>query len=151
MMKLATPDQLDEVYGLYRKYSEYFPHVRKSKVEFFINNHRMVYDQGVAISFTIYQRKGYLGNCTVPRYDCMLHQIINESQGNGIIYEVFYDFMITLGKTIWCTVRTENKRSLKFMDKVGFEKVGDITWGKNKQIPGVILKRKYKGNLLFEG
>ena len=145
-MKLATPEQIDEVYGLYRKYSEYFPHVRKTKVEYFVNNHRMVYDRGVAISFTIYRRKGYLGNCTIPRYDCMLHQIINESQGNGIIYEVFSDFANTVGKTIWCTVRTENIRSLKFMDKVGFEKVGDIAWGKTKQIPGVILKRKFTMN-----
>lgn len=150
-MKLATLDHLDEIYGLYRTYSYYFPHVRKTKVQHYIENGGLIYEDGVVISFSIYranvklgQDDEGLGSVRVPKGDCMLHQIISRNQGDGSVYRVFDEFASMIRTPMWGTVRTENARSLRFMEKIGFSVVGGIRWGKDKQVPGVILRKDRK-------
>lgn len=150
-MKLATLDNLDEIYKLYRSYSYYFPHVRKSKVQHYIESGGLVYDGNVVISFSIYranvklgQDSEGLGSVRIPKGDCMLHQIMSRNQGDGSVYRVFEEFNSVIKTPIWTTVRTENIRSLRFMEKVGFSVVGGIRWGKDKQVPGVIMRKDRK-------
>jgi hypothetical protein len=148
-VKLATLNDLDEIYKLYRTYSYYFPHVRKSKVQNYIESGGLVYDGNVIISFSIYranvklgQDSEGLGSVRVPKGDCMLHQIISRNQGDGSVYRVFEEFNSVIKTPIWGTVRSENIRSLRFMGKLGFSVVGGIRWGRNKQVPGVIMRKE---------
>lgn len=59
---------------------------------------------------------------------------------------------------VWLSVRADNKRAIKFYQKMEFELMGDISW-KQGEIKGVIFRldgfnfifRFERGNLFFFG
>jgi len=133
--KLATIEEIKEVYAIFAQYKDVFPHIRFDYLQRKIESGRCVYEDDVVIAFTIYKRKQRIGdNNHAVKGEVMLHQIVNANPSNGKSAEVLKGFFENTveGKPVWLTVRADNDRAIKFYNKVGFEDMGDIYWMKGK-------------------
>ena len=131
-----------EVYNIFKQHKDVFPHVRLDFIRRKINTDRCVYESGVVINYTIYKRRQKVGLILVAKKgDVMLNQIANTKPGNGRSEEVLRRFFVmTKGRVVWLTVRADNKRAIRFYEKMGFELMGDISW-KSGEIKGCIFRR----------
>jgi hypothetical protein len=139
--KQAKIEEIKEVYGIFHKYKEIFPHVRFDYLQRKIDSGCCVYDNGVVITYTIYKRKNRIGENIANKGDVMLHQIVNDNPSNGNsrdVLERFFDYTVE-GKPVWLTVREDNKQAINFYKKMNFEVMGDISW-MGGDLPGVIFK-----------
>jgi len=140
--KQAKIEEIKEVYGIFHKHKEIFPHVRFDYLQRKIDSGCCVYDDGVVITYTIYKRKNRIWNQNVAnKGDVMLHQIVNANPSNGKSSDVLQGFFehTVEGKIVWLTVRADNKRAIKFYEKIGFDDMGDIYWMKGK-LPGKVFR-----------
>ena len=140
--KQAKIEEIKEVYAIFHKHKDVFPHIRFDYLQRKINSDCCVYEDGVVITYTVYKRKQRIGdNNHAVRGDVMLHQIVNANLSNGKSAEVLQRFFehTVEGKLVWLTVRTDNKRAIKFYEKIGFEDMGDIYWMKGK-LPGKVFR-----------
>ena len=146
--KLATIEEIKEVYGIFAQYEDVFPHIRFDYVQRKIETGRCVYEDDVVITFTVYKRKQRIGdNNHALKGEVMIHQIVNANPSNGKSSDVlqrFFEYTVE-GKTVWLTVRSDNERAIKFYGKVGFKDVGNICWMKGK-LPGKVFRHLPKSN-----
>jgi|15BtaG_2_1085339.scaffolds.fasta_scaffold14629_2 RimJ/RimL family protein N-acetyltransferase len=146
--KLATIEEIKEVYGVFAQYEDVFPHIRFDYIQRKIETGRCVYEDDVVITFTVYKRKQRIGdNNHALKGEVMIHQIVNANPNNGKSAEVlqrFFEYAVE-GKTVWLTVRSDNERAIKFYGKVGFKDVGNIYWMKGK-LPGKVFRYLPKVN-----
>ena len=61
----------------------------------------------------------------------------NDKVNSVKIINKFFDYVNT---NVWCTVRSDNIRACKFYEKIGMEKVSEISWSKGKLKGYVFLK-----------
>jgi len=137
----AKIEEIKEVYSIFHKHKEIFPHIRFDYLQRKINSGCCVYDDGVVITYTIYKRKNRIGENVANKGDVMLHQIVNADPSNGNsrkVLERFFEHTVE-GKPVWLTVRSDNDRAINFYKKMNFEVMGDISWMGGK-LPGVIFK-----------
>lgn len=141
-MIFATKEQGKEIYDLFRKRADIFPHIRFDYVMRAINSGRCVYQDGVAIIFSVYKKRTRVGTCSIPRKNCMLHQIVNGSEGNGNAKKVLKEFVAYITETtpaVWLSVRADNKRATDFYERYGFCRVGSVEW-MNGTLAGFIYR-----------
>lgn len=69
----------------------------------------------------------------------MIHQIVARDKGNGSAFKVMKEFLFSIDKNIYLTVRSDNVVANKFYEKLGMEIVGKTHWGK-ESIPGVVWR-----------
>ena len=137
----AKIEEIKEVYSIFHKHKEIFPHIRFDYLQRKINSGCCVYDDGVVITYTIYKRKNRIGENVANKGDVMLHQIVNADPSNGNsrkVLERFFEHTVE-GKPVWLTVRSDNDRAINFYKKMNFEVMGDIFWMGGK-LPGVIFR-----------
>jgi hypothetical protein len=143
-MRHATPDQLKEVFGLFRTYPAIFPHMRQDALSRRIAAEQCIYEDGVAITYQQYKKRTRVGDVEVPRGAVMLHQIVNSQQFSGAGGRVFENFCAEvvgpLGGKLYLTVRQENKTACSFYKRHGMKVVGSVAWAKGT-IPGHIYFR----------
>lgn len=136
-----APINYKEIFDIFRKYKEIFPHIRQDYLKRMIAADNVIYKDGVVIVFQKYKKKTKLGDYTAERGTYILHQIVNANAGNGKTDEVFQDFLNKViddeSPGIVLTVRTNNKRACKYYEQCSFEKVGTINW-KSGEIPGTV-------------
>ena len=140
-MKTATINQLDEVYSVFRQHKEYFPHIRKDKLQREIENQNIIFDSGVVLAHQMYKRAVSLGNKRFEKGTAIIHQIANKNQGNGNAYKILNQFINSLSSKCRCvlTVRKSNNTARKFYERNGFNVVGKIKWS-NNSIDGLIYE-----------
>jgi hypothetical protein len=139
--KLATIEEIKEIYAIFAQYKDVFPHIRFDYLQRKINSGCCVYENDVVITYTVYKRKQRIGDNCAIKGEVMLHQIVNANPSNGKSAEVlnrFFEHTVE-GKPVWLTVRTDNKRAIKFYEKIGFEDMGNIYWMKGK-LPGKVFR-----------
>tara|TARA_Y100000034_G_C6601319_1_gene261592 strand:+ start:92 stop:547 length:456 start_codon:yes stop_codon:yes gene_type:complete len=139
--KLATIEEIKEIYAIFAQYKDVFPHIRFDYLQRKINSGCCVYEDDVVITYTVYKRKQRIGDNCATKGEVILHQIVNANPSNGKGAEVlnrFFEHTVE-GKPVWLTVRTDNKRAIKFYEKIGFEDMGNIYWMKGK-LPGKVFR-----------
>ncbi len=143
-MRHATPDQLKEIFGLFRAYPAIFPHIRQDALSRRIASGQCVYEDGVAITYQHYKKRTRVGDVEVPAGDIMLHQIVNSKQFSGAGRHVFERFCAgvvgPLGGQLYLSVRQENTTACQFYERHGMKVVGTVAWA-NGTIPGHVYFR----------
>jgi hypothetical protein len=145
--KQANMEEIKEIYAIFAKYKDIFPHIRFDYIQRKIDSGCCIYEDDVVITYTVYKRKQRIGDNYAVKGDVMLHQIVNANPNNGKSAEVlqrFFEYTVE-GKPVWLTVRTDNKRAIKFYGKMGFKDVGNIYWMKGK-LPGQVFRHLPKVN-----
>jgi len=148
-MRLAKPSDFDAVVEVFKPMrKDYFPHVRNDALKRKIAAGRVVFDEGVVITFLKYKLKRKYGAYTglqVQVGDVHLEQIVTSVQGDGSATRVFQDFLKTHNTNVWLSVRADNLRARSFYEKNGMVEVGDINW-KDATILGKVYlyKNPYK-------
>lgn len=138
-MRHATLEDFEEIKGLFKKHKDIFPHVRFDRLWNKINKGQVIYEDGVLITYVIYKRKGYMGDFTILKGECVLNQIISTSGKGSEILKKFFDYVQT---NVFLSVRDDNDKAIKFYEKNGMEEIGKISWA-NGKINGVIFKKNY--------
>ncbi len=143
-MRHATPDQLKEVFGLFRAYPAIFPHIRQDALSRRVAAGQCIYEDGVAIIYQLYKKRTRVGDVDVPRGAVMLHQIVNSKQFSGAGGHIFEKFCAKivrpLGSQLYLSVRQENTTACSFYERHGLKVVGSVAWS-NGTIPGHIFFR----------
>lgn len=150
-MIFATKEQSKEIYEIFRKRIDFFPHIRYDYLMRAINSGRCVYQDGVVIIFSVYRKRTRVGTCSIPRNNCMLHQIVNADEGNGKAKEVLKKFLAYISSlnlpAIWLSVRADNNRATSFYEKNGFSQVGTVKW-MNGTLAGLIFRYSNEQTIL---
>lgn len=143
-IKLANIENLNEIMSFFKQYKDIFPHIRQDKIKNKITNNQAIYDEGVFITFTKYKKRTRLGNCLTSKGDFILHQIFNQTKGNGKGEKILNKFFKYIQPTdkLWLTVRASNIIANSFYRKMGFIKVSNIYW-KNKTIEGNVYNKNF--------
>lgn len=145
-MNFATINDLKEIMDIFKIWKKQLPYIRKDYLERKINNHNVIFENGVIIIFGFYKRKQHIGNCLAEKGDCYWTEIAcKDTTKAGVIFEKFLNH---INVPIWSTLRDENVRSRVFQVMYGFEYVGKISW-KNGTIPGSIFYYSKQKSLLF--
>lgn len=150
-MIFATKEQAKEIYEIFRKRADIFPHIRYDYLQRAINGGRCVYQDGVVIIFSIYKKRTRVGTCGIPRNNCMLHQIVNGNEGNGNAKAVLKQFLAYISSlnlpAVWLSVRADNNRATKFYERNGFVEVGTVKW-MNGTLAGTIYRYSNEQTIL---
>lgn len=150
-MIFATKEQAKEIYEIFRKRADIFPHIRYDYLQRAINGGRCVYQDGVVIIFSIYKKRTRVGTCGIPRNNCMLHQIVNGNEGNGNAKAVLKQFLAYISSlnlpAVWLSVRADNNRATKFYERNGFVEVGTVKW-MNGTLAGIIYRYSNEQTIL---
>jgi hypothetical protein len=143
-MRHATPDQLKEIFGLFRAYPAIFPHIRQDALSRRVAARQCVYEDGVVITYQQYKKRTRVGDVDVSRGAIMLHQIVNSNQFSGAGGPVFEKFCAEivqpLGGQLFLSVREENTTACQFYERHGMKVVGSVAWASGA-IPGHIYFR----------
>lgn len=143
-MHHATPDQLKEIFGLFRAYPAIFPHIRQDALLRRIVAQQCAYEDGVVITYQRYKKRTRVCTVDVPAGAVMLHQILNSKQFSGAGRRVFERFCAEivrpLGGHLYLSVRQENTTACQFYERHGMDVVGTVAWAKGT-IPGHIFFR----------
>jgi len=142
-MNFAIKEQEKEIYEIFRKRADIFPHIRFDYLQRAINSGRCVYQDGVVIIFSVYKKRTRVGTCGIPRNNCMLHQIVNGNEGNGKAKDILVQFLAYISSlnlpAVWLSVRADNERATKFYERNGFLQVGTVKW-LNGTLAGLIYR-----------
>ena len=154
----ATVDDYEQIMDVFKQHKEMYPHIRGYKFMRQIESKNIVWEDGVLVTWNRYkmiQKLGFnsftgIGGSVKSKYEvnknvahkgaCILHQIAARDQGNGSAKKVFEKFIGdgNFECDVFLSVRSENKRARAFYEKYGFKVVGDIEWGKTKQVKGKV-------------
>ena len=135
-------EQFREIYDIFKKYKEIFPHIRQDYLKRMIAADNVIYKDGVVIIFQKYKKATRLGDVTVKAGTYILHQIVNANQGNGKTKAVWEEFLNKVvedpdSQGIVLTVRSNNLRACKLYENLGFNRAGNIDW-KSGEIKGSV-------------
>ena len=139
-MVLATEEDFPEIWEIFKKYRDIFPHIRTDYLKRMIAEKKMIYQDGVVITFNQYKHRQKQGTMQAQKDDFVLKQIVTSEQGRGEtkrVVELFFDYCFPF--PIWLSVRTDNERARAFYVKMGMEEVGTTTWAKGT-LPGTIYR-----------
>lgn len=141
-LKHASPGDIDELYAHFYACREWFPHIRKDYLLRMLEAGTVVYSRGVIIVYSVYKRRQKLGTVTAGAGDIILHQILNTVLAAGITNnnasKVLGSFFKHVDGKVWLTVRSENKRAIRFYLKNDFKKTGTISW-MSGTLPGTVF------------
>ena len=139
-MILATEEQFEEIWEIFKKYKHIFPHIRTDYLKRMIAEKKMIYQDGVVITFNQYKHRQAQGHLQAQKDDYVLKQIVATEQGKGEtrrVVELFFDYCSPY--TVWQAVRTDNERARAFYVKIGMQEVSETTWAKGT-LPGTVYR-----------
>lgn len=133
-MRHATIADLNAIYGAFQNNREWFPHVRKDKIERVILAGDCVYQEGVVLTY--HRNKvaaPVIASSTfrAPAQAVILHWLLNSAQYNGAAGRVFDEFAATIVKPgrMFLSVRADNKVACEFYERHGMKIAAhDGTW-----------------------
>ena len=138
-MNKATLKDFDNIWSIFKKYKNVFPHIRTDYLKRQIKNRNVIFENNVVLVTSKYKRKVNLGNRTFDKNTIIIHQIVNDDVGNGCSSVLIKKFLNEVRNKIILTVRKSNKIARRFYEKNNFKEVSKIFWS-NNQIEGVIYE-----------
>ena len=135
-LRHATESDFEEIKNLFRKHKAIFPHVRMDRMLRKIKNKQVIFDNGVLIAYVVYKRKGYMGEHTITKGECVLNQIISISGKGSSVLQRFFNYVKT---NVYLSVRKDNVHAMTFYEKNGMINIGNIEWSNG--LKGVIYKK----------
>ena len=154
-------------------YPEIFPHLYQQgfKLEKYIVKGNLILQDGVFITFSKYKTNGKISKNDVKNVLSIPHKPANiyKKKGDFIIHQIGSNqsnktaAIMTLSlfrehckskhtENIWLTVRDENQNAIRFYERFGFVREGDIFWTSKTDgiIPGGVYKLKLDANKNIE-
>ena len=139
-MRLATIEEFEEIYEIFKQYKHIFPHIRTDYLKRMILSGNMIYQDGVVITFNQYKHRQRQGHLHAQRDDFVLKQIATSATEKGVTRKVMTEFFEWCSPfPVWLSVRTDNARARAFYVKMGMEETGTMTWAKGT-LPGTIYR-----------
>ena len=108
-MKIATIENYDEIWSVFKKNRDIFPHIRADYLKREINKSNVIFDSGVIIVKGVYQKKVHLGDQTFEKGTSIIHQIVNSERGNGNASKILKKFLDESNDKVILTVRKSNE------------------------------------------
>ena len=139
MNKVSIKD-FDNVMSYFKLYKDLFPHVRTDNIKELIEKEQVILENGVLITYNVYQKKTTLGNVFANKNDAIIHQIVNKDLGSGNATSVINDFFKYVDTNVFLTVRQSNLQANKFYKKVGMDCIGKISWSDKSILGNVYVK-----------
>ena len=148
LVKFVEDKDYDTIVEIFKQYKKVFPHIRTDYLKRCImnsyseskldsknkSNNLMIFDKGVAITYSFYKRKNRIGTVLAQPGDCILHQIVAENR-DGSAKEILHNFFKYVDTRVFLSVRRDNEIAKKFYERNGMKKVGEIFWSKGT-LPG---------------
>ena len=107
-----------------------------------IEKKRLIYQDGVIITFHHAARKQKIGNVLVNKGETILHQIANRESGNGNAKKILLQFFDWCEKDVYLSVKADNHKACEFYKRIGMEDIGIHNWANDKIKGRVYVKRK---------
>jgi hypothetical protein len=142
-MQHASLRDLKAIYGHFQSHRDVFPHIRQDALKRRIEAGKVIWQDGVIVTYQRYRKRTRVGDVLVPAGAIMLHQILNRDQFNGAGRKVFRQFVAEIversGGDLYLSVRKENRVACRFYERHGMMVVGTVVW-KNRTIPGLVYR-----------
>ena len=141
-MRLAIQSEFEDIKLIFYKHKKWFPHIRTDYMRRMIEKKRLIYQDGVIITFHHAARKQKIGNVPVNKGETILHQIANKESGNGNAKKILLQFFDWCEKDVYLSVRADNLTANRFYVKMNMNLIGKTTWAKGTLPGNVYVKRK---------
>ena len=148
-MRLAIQSEFEDIKLIFYKHKKWFPHIRTDYMRRMIEKKRLIYQDGVIITFHHAARKQKIGNVPVNKGETILHQIANKESGNGNAKKILLQFFDWCEKDVYLSVRADNLNACKFYDIIGMKEIGEHNWAKGKIKGKVYVRRKLTTRSLY--
>ena len=148
-MRVAQHNEFEEIKLIFYKHKKWFPHIRTDYMRRMIAKKRLIYQDGVIITFHHAVRKQKIGNVPVNKGETILHQIANKESGNGNAKKILLQFFDWCEKDVYLSVRADNLNACKFYDIIGMKEIGEHNWAKGKIKGKVYVRRKLTTRSLY--
>ena len=146
-MRLAIQSEFEDIKLIFYKHKKWFPHIRTDYMRRMIEKKRLIYQDGVIITFHHAARKQKIGNVLVNKGETILHQIANRESGNGNAKKILLQFFDWCEKDVYLSVRTDNQKACEFYEKIGMKEIGEHDWAKGRVKGKVYVIRKTTSSL----
>ena len=146
-MRLAIQSEFEDIKLIFYKHKKWFPHIRTDYMKRMIEKKRLIYQDGVIITFHHAARKQKIGNVPVNKGETILHQIANRESGNGNAKKILLQFFDWCEKDVYLSVRTDNQKACEFYEKIGMKEIGEHDWAKGRVKGKVYVIRKTTSSL----
>jgi hypothetical protein len=124
---------VDDVVDVFKLHTDvynsgYFAHLKGYLIKH-LKKGELIFEEGVVIILTQYQRQTVLGDYAAVKGDYNIREIVNKNPGNNNSISILNKVFENLEKPtkIWLTIKQDNKRGINFYKKAGFIITGSKT------------------------
>ena len=140
-LKMARVSDLDDVWQTFRAHKELFPHVWKTKIRKKIKDRKVIYHDGVVITYLPYKRRSWVGDVLYEKGDIHLQQIVKHPDSKANASRILKSFIdMNEGKVV-LSVRRDNRHARRFYKKNQMKEVGRISWS-DGSLEGVVVESR---------
>ena len=134
-MHHADLSDFEEVKNIFYQYRDIFPHIRTDYLTRQIEGGHCIFKDGVVITYNFYKRPQQIGTVLAAKFDCILHQIVKDTNKYTSASSVLKEFFEYAKTDVWLSVRRDNVVAKKFYEKNGMKLVGECSWA-DETLPG---------------
>ena len=148
-MHHADLSDFEEVKNIFYQYRDIFPHIRTDYLTRQIEGGHCILKDGIVITYNFYKRPQPIGTVLAGKFDCILHQIVKDSNkytSAGLVLQEFFEYART---NVWLSVRRDNVVAKKFYEKNGMKLVGECSWA-DETLPGDVYLHQRTRSLFDE-
>ncbi len=148
-MQHADLSDVVEVKNIFYQYRDIFPHIRTDYLTRQIEGGHCILKDGIVITYNFYKRPQQIGTVLAAKFDCILHQIVKDSNkytSAGLVLQEFFEYAKA---DVWLSVRRDNVVAKKFYEKNGMKLVGECSWA-DETLPGDVYLHQRTRSLFNE-
>ena len=134
-MHHADLSDFEEVKNIFYQYRDIFPHIRTDYLTRQIEGGHCILKDGIVITYNFYKRPQPIGTVLAGKFDCILHQIVKDTNKYTSASSVLKEFFEYVKTDVWLSVRRDNAVAKKFYEKNGMKLVGECSWA-DETLPG---------------
>ena len=134
-MHHAAHSDFEEVKNIFYQYRDIFPHIRTDYLTRQIEGGHCIIKDGIVITYNFYKRPQSIGTVLAGKFDCILHQIVKDTNKYTSASSVLKEFFEYVKTDVWLSVRRDNAVAKKFYEKNGMKLVGECSWA-DETLPG---------------
>ena len=134
-MHHADLSDFEEVKNIFYQYRDIFPHIRTDYLTRQIEGGHCILKDGIVITYNFYKRPQQIGTVLAAKFDCILHQIVKDTNKYTSASSVLKEFFEYVKTDVWLSVRRDNAVAKKFYEKNGMKLVGECSWA-DETLPG---------------
>ena len=148
-MHHADLSDFEEVKNIFYQYRDIFPHIRTDYLTRQIEGGHCILKDGIVITYNFYKRPQSIGTVLAGKFDCILHQIVKDSNKDTSASSVLKEFFEYARTNVWLSVRRDNVVAKKFYEKNGMKLVGECSWA-DETLPGDVYLHQRTRSLFNE-